>query len=227
MDIRLRRASRGMLLGKTGSGKSRLALELIDAMPLPVLIVDTKYSRGIGDAAIINEWEIVDKIPRKLTDVVVWRPSADMLADPYSMDAELDRLVRHHAICSIYIDELYQLHRNGRAGPGVIGLWTRGREMGFTTLAASQRPAWISTFCLTESDQYYIFTLTQLDDRKRLAESLGTPVIVDQILDKYWFWYVRQGEEAVLCQPYDYGNEDLRAGADVAISINNGPRLIK
>ena len=230
MDITLKRASRGLLVGKTGSGKSRLALELVEELPLPVLIVDTKYAKSLGEAALKRDWEMVSDIPKRLENVVLWRPDPEMLADPYAMDAEIDRLVRNHAICSIYIDELYQLHRNGRAGPGIIGLWTRGREMGFTVLAASQRPAWISTFCLTESDQYYIFTLTQVDDRKRLAESLGCPEIVPQVLEKYWFWYVRQGEDAVLCRPYPVDAHDLtdsKSGAipdDKATSI---PRLIR
>lgn len=230
MNITLKRASRGLLVGKTGSGKSRLALELVEELPLPILIVDTKYAKSLGDAANTREWEIVEKIPKKLKGVVLWRPEPELLADPYAMDAEIDRLVHNHAICSIYIDELYQLHRNGRAGPGIIGLWTRGREMGFTVLAASQRPAWISTFCLTESDQYYIFTLTQLDDRKRLAESLGCPEIVPQVLDKYWFWYIRQGEDATLCRPYNVDASDLTDSKYDAIPSDKAssvPRLIK
>lgn len=201
MDISISRSSRALAIGKTGSGKSTLALAMVDILPRPVLIIDTKWSKTIGDMAAKNGWEIVGEIPKRLEDVVVWRPEADLLSDPYAMDAELDRLVRNRAICSIYIDELYQLHSNGRAGPGIVGLWTRGREMGFTVLASTQRPAWVSQFCLTESDQYYIFTLTLRDDRKKLAECLGNPEIADSVLDKHWFYYVRQGEDAVLCSP--------------------------
>lgn len=234
MNITLRRASRGLAVGKTGSGKSTLALAMIPAMPLPVLCVDTKYSRSISDAAAVHGWEIVEELPKRLEDRIVWRPAPDQLADPYAMDAELDRLVRTHAICSVYIDELYQLHANGRAGPGIIGLWTRGRELGFTTLASTQRPAWVSQFCLTESDQYYLFTLTLKDDRKKLSECLGNPEIADNILKKHWFWYVEQGNDAVLCQPLALPKElpqkDLTEGTELAIPSDNEfifPKLIR
>lgn len=232
MNITLSRASRGLAVGKTGSGKSTLALRLVDSMPYPRLIVDTKYSQTISVKAKEQDWEIVDQIPKRLEDTIVWRPAPDVLSDPYEVDAELDRLVRNHAVCSVYIDELYQLHNTGRAGPGIIGLWTRGREMGFTTLASTQRPAWVSTFCLTESDQYYIFTLTQKDDRKRLAESLGAPEVLEKILDRHWFWYVRQGEDAVLCRPLPLNknltSEGEKAKQEVIVANRSYrvPRLI-
>jgi len=221
VDISLTRASRGLAVGRTGSGKSTLALRMVEAMPLPRLVIDTKYSKAILETACDNDWDMVSTIPKKLEDTLVWRPDPDMLAEPYAMDAELDRLVRNHAICSVYIDELYQLHSNGRAGPGIIGLWTRGREMGFTTLASTQRPAWVSTFCLTESDQYYIFTLTQKDDRKKLADSLGSPEVTEKILDKHWFWYVQQGEDAVLCTPLPLEKKPLTQPENGSISNSN------
>lgn len=226
MNIATTRASRALAIGKTGSGKSTLALEMVDVLPRPVLIVDTKWSDSIGKAARVKGWEIVSVIPRRLEGVTVWRPEADQLSDPYSMDAELDALVRNRAICSIYIDELYQLHSAGRAGPGIVGLWTRGREMGFTVLASTQRPAWVSQFCLTESDQYYIFTLTLKDDRKKLAECLGNPEISDKMLDKHWFFYVKQGEEAILCQPLKIRHKRLTEETQSVTTEQNIPKLI-
>jgi energy-coupling factor transporter ATP-binding protein EcfA2 len=230
MNITLKRASRGVCVGKTGSGKSTLALRMVNAMPLPVLIIDTKYSATILEAADAGEWNIVDTIPKRLEGITVWRPDPDTLADPYAIDAEIDRLVRNSAICSVYIDELYQIHSNGRAGPGIIGLWTRGREMGFTVLASTQRPAWVSQFCLTESDQYYIFTLLLKDDRKKLAECLGSPEIVEKALDKHWFWYIEQGEDAVLCRPLGY-LKCLTPEKEQTITEDNdtfvSPKLIK
>ncbi len=212
LKLRLRRGDRGILIGQSGSGKTTLGLELVRAMPRPVLIVDTKWSETIGDMADDHDWRISEGVPplrRRDKGVYVWRPSPDDLVDPGLLDAELDNLVRNRRICSVYIDELYQLHKAGRPGPGVVGLYTRGREMGFTTLASSQRPAWVSQFCLTEASHYFVMRLLQQQDRKRMGEMMGAPIVQKEALPPHYFWYARQGSEPILVKPLDIaGKED-------------------
>ncbi len=226
------RGTRGILIGQSGSGKTTLALALADTMPPPLLVVDTKWSKGIGDWAKSRDVEIVHEFPslkklRKGDDfAVVWRPEPDLLGEPMALDAHLDDLVRSRETCSVYIDELYQLHRAGRAGPGLIGLYTRGREMGFTTLAGSQRPAWVSAFCLTESDQYYIMRLLMRDDRKKVGEMMGAPQIADEILPEHWFWHAKQGAEPVLIRPLKVEQKMLDNDAESVIQGDNGYFLV-
>jgi hypothetical protein len=98
------------------------------------------------------------------------RPPVDVTSDP---DA-LDDLLYHHYLnypdSGAFLDELLQFHKNCRAGKGLVGLLTRGRSRGITTLMATQRPAWISLFSLSEAQKYYSFFLVHEDDKKRIAK---------------------------------------------------------
>lgn len=58
----------------------------------------------------------------------------------------------------------------GRAGSGLIALLTRGRSKGISVLMSTQRPAWLSRFCFTEAQKYYIYRLTDRRDSKVLGE---------------------------------------------------------
>ncbi len=231
IKLKIRRGDRQTLVGQSGSGKTTLALALVETMPRPVLIVDTKWSQTIGNKAMESGWEISEDFPefrKKDRGVVVWRPSPDELADPAELDAYLDEMVRRRVLCSVYIDELYQLHRNGRAGPGVIGLYTRGREMGFTTLASSQRPAWVSAFCLSEASHYFVMRLKLKSDKKKMAEVTGQPHLEHEDVAPHWFWYGENGKDMVLFQPLDIRKKegDTSHQEDLARTLHEPKRLI-
>ena len=199
-----------MLIGQSGAGKTTLGLALAETMPLPLVVADTKWSDAIKKWGIENDAKFTSEfITPKKDEIIIWRPEPDDLADPYLLDAEIDAMVRSHRICSVYIDELYQFHKGGRAGPGIIGLYTRGREIGFTTLAGSQRPAWISSFCLTESDQFFVMRLTLLADRKKIGEIMGAPQVIENELQPRWLWHARNGENPVLIRPLDLAKKTL------------------
>ncbi len=206
VDISLRRGDRGLIVGQSGSGKTFVGIELCRAMPRPLVVIDTKYSAGIAD--LVKEdsanWSISEgafPVITKETRCVIWRPDPDTLSDPLAIDAPLVRLVDNHRACSVYIDEMYQLHKAGRPGPGIVGLFTRGREMGFCTLGGAQRPSWVSLFCMTESNRFYVMKLALPADRKRVAEVLGEPDIEDVLLPPRWFWYMKEGEDLELIEP--------------------------
>lgn len=206
ISINLRRGDRCIIVGKSGSGKTTLALALARTMPLPLLIVDTKWSTAIGKAAAANGWTIVEgSFPEKLEGVVVWRPDSVTLSEPMLIDAPLAALVENRKPCSVFVDELYPLHVSGRAGPGLTGLFTRGREMGFTTLAGAQRPSWVSLFCLTEANIHVVMRLDLPQDRKRMAAVTGFPDIASVELPNHYFWYIEEGDEPTLVEPIKPG----------------------
>lgn len=198
-EIGLRSGDRGVIVGKSGSGKTFLGLEIARHMPRPLVIVDTKYSASIKSFAEENGFPIVSTIKKAPDDVCIWRPTDIDLADPKLLDEGLQRLLDGKP-CSVYIDELYQFHINGKAGPGLIGLYTRGREAGFCTLGGAQRPVWISLFCLTEANHFYIMRLDLPQDTKRMADVSGSPEVAEWVPNR-WFWYIEEGDDPVLMHP--------------------------
>lgn len=172
------RGQRALIVGQTGSGKTIGAIRMLQKLPLyPVVIMDTKGEPAFDRIAKPGEdiakyrsglefrkgW--LDKVQPGYTIV---RPTGYELSEPLDMDDILRFIYDVGRPCVIYIDESYQWHDNGRAGPGLIGLLTRGRSKGFTTIMSTQRPSWISRFCFSESQHYYIFKIVDRRDIKTI-----------------------------------------------------------
>lgn len=207
VDISLKRGSRGFITGTSGSGKSTLALALCEAMPAPLVIVDTKYDPGIGAWAKRNKIKIeTKKMPdwSGIKNDVVVRPPEDWLANPDDIDWWLGQAFKCKFVPSIYIDEGYQVGATPhKMGKGVTGLWTRGRVFGFRTLIGAQRPNNISPFAITESDVLYIGALPLETDRQKVYAATGEKdVLIKQ--PKKSFLYIRRDEDGtVQLKPLD------------------------
>lgn len=173
------------VVGKTGSGKTTKILELINDSPVsPVLILDTKidkaFPKAFPDAKIMEGLGI----PGKKDEMTIIRPLPEEAIDPMALDDWLQAIGRSNNIL-VVIDEMYQVHRHGQAGPGLVGLLTRGRSRGITMLLASQRPAWVSKFVFTECEHFYFMRLLNPDDRKIMSQYMGFPEIQELVLPKF------------------------------------------
>lgn len=182
MTILLERGQRGIIVGQTGSGKTVGAIFQLQNTPLyPVVILDTKGEPAF-DRIARDEEEIIihnsaDDFVKSWTKdeqpgYVICRPTPREMSDLDGMDQTLEAIYEIARPALIYIDEAYQWHINGRSGPGLIGLLTRGRSKGLTTLISTQRPAWISRFCFSEAQKYYIYKIGDGRDSKTIAEFL-------------------------------------------------------
>lgn len=205
----LKKGERGLLVGKTGSGKTQNGLfQLMHSELWPRIIFDTKiedafFSLPQGDETIElvtghDEFLKYAKNTKKkdMPDYILVRPTAQEFVDPEMLDEYMNTVYMNFGACFLYIDEVGNLHKNGRALPQLMNILCRGRSKGKTTLMATQRPAFISRSCLTESDRFYMHRLTDMRDRKTLAE-----VVPD--FDKYappppyhFYYFAHSGDEA-------------------------------
>jgi hypothetical protein len=186
-------------VGQTGSGKSVMMQELIRAAPVaPVFVMDSKADDGFlnlnrSDETLevfegnVDEFaKFIRQPPRKFADYIIIRPPLIEVTDPDALDEYIALIHVHFKNkCVIVVDELYMLHKNGRAGPGLSGALTRGRSKGHSLFGATQRPSWISRFCISEMSHYFIFRLMEIDDRKRFSH-IGYDK--NKMLDRYHYF---------------------------------------
>ena len=178
-----KKGEHAIVIGQNGSGKSYLLQELIRLAEIaPIFILDSKGDNGFLTVSRPDETltifsdgiekfkKFIAQPARKIPEYVVIRPPDAEVTVPEVLDYYV-QLIRDNfkRPCVIVIDELYMLHRNGRCGPGIAGALTRGRSRDQRLYGASQRPGWISRFCLSEVNHYYVFRLVDIDDRKRLS----------------------------------------------------------
>ncbi len=105
------------------------------------------------------------------------------------MDAVIEYYHEGFENIGLCLDELYYLHNNGRAGDGLTGWLTRGRELKQAFLGQTQRPAWISQFLFSEADYICTMTLNLLKDRKTMRDATGQDLLMTEFPERKWYWY--------------------------------------
>lgn len=197
----LKRGQRGFLVGKTGTGKSQCGLFHLEHTELwPKIIMDTKIEDEFvslqKDGSTMELFESVEsfekyaKTTRKkdMADILLIRPNMSEMMEPEVLDLYMNVIYNYFGAVFTYIDEVGQLHKNGRALPGLMNLLTRGRKRGKTTLMGNQRPANISRSVVTECDNFYIYGLTDQKDWDRLSDVVPGADKLPK-LPKWHFWY--------------------------------------
>lgn len=92
----------------------------------------------------------------------------------------------------VYVDECSSLL--GEVRPNAYLKWclTQGRELGISTVCATQRPVSIPVITMSEASKMYIFRLNWRDDQKRVEELTGGRVTVAEqaeLKDLHFFYY--------------------------------------
>jgi len=196
---------RALIAGRTGSGKTTLGAWFMYRSLQHWVILNPKHTALYRDM----RYSIVHKTfdPKLLVrdskryKFVILELSGDEAESDY-MDGIIAWL--HSALTNIGLccDELYTLHSGGgRAGSGLTGWLTRGREKRQSFIGLTQRPAWISQFLFTESDLLIEMDLTLEKDRNRMYESTGNEHFLERITDFRWLCYDVQGDSITLYKP--------------------------
>lgn len=218
---------RAFIAGQTGSGKTAFANWLLRRVnQSPIIIYDTKEEPkflGLPDVSIANNVKEVDQQMKDgLSDYIVFRPPLNISFDPYA----LDQLLYHHYInyhgVPAYVDEVYQFHNQGRPGPGLVALLTRGRSRAQTTILSAQRPAWLSKFVITESQRFYLFPLRYKPDRSMMGQAIPDFETLP-VQKKHHFWFYEQGvhENPLLYSPIVLDKNSNLGYTDTTASDSN------
>lgn len=166
-----------------------------------IIIADTKSDPAIEKldgpvAQRLRDLPRVAKWPEH--PVVIFRPTANELADLTILDAFCDWVYRRqHTV--LFIDELGQFGYGAHAGAGLTSIFARGRTADVTVLAGTQRPVSVPIMAFTESQLFFIFRLLFKRDRDRVAEYTH-PAMVDAPSSPYGVRVYRTGE----MEPIEY-----------------------
>lgn len=202
---RIDNGQRITVAGRTGSGKTTLACYLMERSPITWVIMNPKHTAGykhLPGIVVMRRWDERQLAKEIQRAKYVALNLSDSEADAGYMDAITDRL--HHSFRNIGLcfDELYTAHSgSGKAGPGLTGWLTRGRELRQSFLGLTQRPVWVSRFCFSEADCIISMDLTLEADRETLFEHTGQPEFLDRQLDHKWLSYDVSGDRLDLYGP--------------------------
>jgi len=206
MEISIPQNERVLIAGMTGSGKTYFAERLLE--PAKRLIVfDNKNN-------LKKRLNLVSPTKKNLMKFL---RGADMrlhIPSPVLSDDGGEeyynywwRLVYEAANCTVYIDELLTMIKNAQTySPFMKATYVTSREPvikngrvvkgNVGVIASTQRPANIPTFTMTESGEFFVFTLQNPDDRDKLAQ-YTRPELEEIVPDEHGFYHYSKTTRAV------------------------------
>jgi energy-coupling factor transporter ATP-binding protein EcfA2 len=171
-----------VILGRTGSGKSVLQIELCEARAEErggsVCLIGTKARdptlRATG-YPIIRNWPPT-YAQRQGRRVILWPPYGTASTMRQTVRPRIVRAfdeMMEESAWTIGVDELSRLGEQLGLNHLLNEFWQGGRSSDMTLVGATQRPAWIARSSLSETSWVACFHLGDADDRLRAGEVLG------------------------------------------------------
>lgn len=191
---------RTAVIGRTGSGKTRLGWWLLSLAPFdvqPYVLVD--YKRESLFASVDRIREIGLKEVPKAPGLYVIRPS---VGDEEGMEAWLWKVWERER-CGLYIDEGYMLPQNPRGA--FTAVLTQGRSKHIPVYCLTQRPSWISRFVFSEADFYAVMQLNDERDAKTVQAFIKREKadVTRELPDFNAYWYDVAKREAFHLLPVE------------------------
>lgn len=201
-DIHINNDEHVFIAGMTGGGKSKLAEVLTRDMD-SVIKIDTKQEYESNKMRGKEPWEgltegedyevcfsleqVFNSESEKIIYQVPWHEQ-----EPEIYDQLFEWCFKNGDIC-VWVDELMTVCPNSQVMPRWLkAIYTAGRSRNVSVVGCSQRPMGIPSNIIANSTHYFIFALTQPQDRKRMVEVTGCLEFAE-MPDKYWFWYYKIG----------------------------------
>lgn len=170
---------RAVFIGQTGSGKSTLAR----------FVLRQKAYTWVFDPNGLLDWDSGDKdYPEgeymRATDIetflniaanyprIIFTPDISRL-DDFDYYNQWFQACYLAGNVTVYIDEVYAVTRNQTIPHYYKALLTRGRIKGISVYSSTQRPSFIPSFILSESENIYTFRLQLPADVKKVETITG------------------------------------------------------
>jgi hypothetical protein len=189
--------------GRKGSGKSNAAELIYDSYPHDKAVIDVT-----GDANPVGAELITDPLPkafprRELTDPdkpLNLRYRADTMSP--TLHEDLDKAVGTFGLFPadrkklLWVDEVAVLTKANKTGPHLRTLLLGSRHFGpASAIFCGPRPLDIDTLVLAQSDYVFIYDLPAVQDREKVALTIGYPVQKfhqehDETVRRGEFWYL-------------------------------------
>jgi hypothetical protein len=193
--IKLGRNQRGVLIGKTGCGKSTLARFLVEDVTKPYSVVwnpkgsDTVFRWNQKHVNSLSQlYDASDEGERR----IIYTPHPT-LAEDEANQAELFYWIYERGNTRFYIDEATQIVYNGGKPPRYLtAILNRGRERGISCLTATQRPSGVPMNILSESGDYYVFKTFLPQDQQRIEAITGISSEEQLNLNDYEFYHFNE-----------------------------------
>lgn len=211
-----------LILGPTGSGKTRLALDALASVASvknPAIIFAMKpKDHTLTNFADENGFLAVAWWPPPISKK--WRPKKPkgyLLKPPHNLRDIYWTREKHHDVFQeaiidsyakgnriLFADETYSLTNELQLGDELVTVWTKGRSMNCALWAASQRPAFIPTWAYSQSTHFFISYDPDKRSRKRYEEISGVdPEIIregTEALEEFEWLYVKAaGRRSTVC----------------------------
>lgn len=189
-QLAMSRTDRGIAVGMTGSGKTKLAQFLIQEFE-NVLVFDAKGTLDWKDFRRFTTLrKLVSHANSNKQTRAIYAPNAEELRNEEFHEAFF-KFVYQRKGTFCYVDEVYSVAYRDELPPHYHAILTRGRERGNGLLSSTQRPMQIPSVIMSESEFWYVFRLSMPNDRKKVQDTIGISSEVIGSLAKRQFIFSR------------------------------------
>lgn len=170
------------LVGKTGSGKTTLAIGGLLPMRDFVVVMATKMEDSSLYKPLLKQGFVISDKPEldaKKHRKIIFKPKiSDLSKDSRAAQAEGFRNVLTYAFAegnwTIYMDEIRYLSDNLKLETELETLWLQGRSLGITMIAATQNPVSIPLVAFDQASHLFLWRQTDKYRVDRMAEFAGS-----------------------------------------------------